>query len=379
MKILLVTSSFYPKISPRSFRMTELCKQFCREGHEVTVVTERSEERVAFAKELGFQLIDLGKRFPDISPSGSNRLTSKIRHVLARGLQVFFEYPAIGLMWRVRQAIKNLDGYDLLISCAQPHPVHWGSAWARGKSQRIASVWVADCGDPFMKSHFDTFDHPFYFALLEKFFCRRADYIAVPAISFRELFYPEFADKLVEIPQGVNPDEFPVYQGQLPASPITFAYAGMFMPRTRDPSAFLDYLCERNDIDFQFNVYATTPQYLTKYKQRLGDKLQIKAPVPRQQVIFELSKHHFVVNIGYDPKTTIPSKLMDYWLTGRPILNLPNNAVDRPIVDQFLSGDYSNAFTIDNPEKYRIDRVAAQFIQLAARGINNNNSVKNRE
>jgi hypothetical protein len=344
--------------------MTELCKQFCRKGHQVTVVTGWSQERENFAKELGFELIDLGKPFPAINRQGSNRVTSKIRHILGRGLQVFFEYPSIGLMWRVRQAVKKLEGFDLLISCAQPHPVHWGVAWARGKSKRIAPVWVADCGDPFMMSHFDTFDHPFYFAFLEKYFCRRADHISVPAITFRELFYPEFSDKLIEIPQGVNPDEFPVYQGEIPERPIKFAYAGMFMPRTRDPGPFLDYLAQRTDVDFQFHVYATTPQYLAKYQDKLGEKLQIKKPVPRQEVIYELSKHHFLVNIGYDPKTTIPSKLMDYWLTGRPILNVPNNAVDESSVDRFLRGDYSDGFKIPNPEKYRIDRVANQFLEL---------------
>lgn len=344
--------------------MTELCKQFCKDKHEVTLVTHATDERNEFAQSIGCKLIDMGKPFPPISRQGSNWLSRKVRHVTSRGLQVAFEYPAIGLMWLVRNSVRNLDGFDLLVSCAQPHPVHWGVAWARGKSKRIAPVWVADCGDPFMMSHFDTFDHPPYFAILEKLFCRRADYIAIPAMTYKSGFYPEFHDKIVEIPQGFNPDEFSVFDGDLPERPIRFGYAGMFMPRTRDPSAFLEYLCEREDLDFSFEVYTTTPQHIVRYKERLRDKLQIHKPIPRHQVVYELSKCHFVVNVGFDPSNTIPSKLMDYWLTGRPILNLPNNAVDPEILEQFFNGDYTEAFQIQNPEKYRIDRVAAQFIEL---------------
>lgn len=372
MKILLVTASFFPEISPRSFRMTELCKQFCRDGHEVTLVTPITQDRSQLAQEFGFELIDLRYPFPGIQLKGSNRLTSEVRRWINRGLQLFFEYPDIVWAHRVRQAIRDLDGFDLMVSCAVPHPVHWGVALARGKAKRIARVWVADCGDPFMMSYFDTFRHPFYFAIPEKFFCRRADYIAVPAISLREKFYPEFSNKVVEIPQGINPQEFPIYSGELPAKPICFAYAGLFIPRVRDPSAFLEYLSQRTDVDFVFNAYTATPQHIQHFKDRLGEKLQIKAPIPRQEVIYELSKHHFLVNIGFDPKSTLPSKLMDYWLAGRPILGLDNyNHLDQKKVDAFLAGDYSAAFKVENPDRFRIDRVAAKFVELGQVHHNN--------
>ena len=34
---LLVSVSFYPENSPRSFRATELAKELCRQGHKVLV------------------------------------------------------------------------------------------------------------------------------------------------------------------------------------------------------------------------------------------------------------------------------------------------------------------------------------------------------
>ncbi|MCK4821106.1 hypothetical protein KA005_35405, partial [bacterium] len=36
-RVIIISASFYPKISPRSLRTTELAKEFARQGHEVVV------------------------------------------------------------------------------------------------------------------------------------------------------------------------------------------------------------------------------------------------------------------------------------------------------------------------------------------------------
>ena len=56
-KILLVSSAFHPELSPRSFRATELAKEFIREGHEVTVITKsRDYDYSSFLKEYPVNL-----------------------------------------------------------------------------------------------------------------------------------------------------------------------------------------------------------------------------------------------------------------------------------------------------------------------------------
>ncbi len=40
LRLLLVSNAFYPEISPRSYRATELAREFCRQGHDVVVVTK---------------------------------------------------------------------------------------------------------------------------------------------------------------------------------------------------------------------------------------------------------------------------------------------------------------------------------------------------
>ena len=62
-KILIISGAFYPQNNPRSFRTTELSKEFAKQGHQVTVyVPKDNREHVKFEKEYGVTIKDLGKR-----------------------------------------------------------------------------------------------------------------------------------------------------------------------------------------------------------------------------------------------------------------------------------------------------------------------------
>ena len=76
-KILIVSRSFYPENSPRSFRTTELAKEFARQGHDVTVFTPSVKEHREFEQEHGVLIKDLGHpkwRSIDLKGSGLNFL-----------------------------------------------------------------------------------------------------------------------------------------------------------------------------------------------------------------------------------------------------------------------------------------------------------------
>ena len=82
---------------------------------------------------------------------------------------------------------------------------------------------------------------------------------------------------------------------------------------------------------------------------------------------FEHAAHH----VGAAPEASrygvsrqSPSKLIDYFLCGRPVLSLRSFELDRSLVDQFLEGDYRKALVIDKPEQYRIENVVDRFMAL---------------
>lgn len=364
-KILVVSKSFYPENSPRSFRTTELVKEFCRQGHDVTLYTFKDDKyHVPIEKEFGVKIKDLGKRrFKSVDLTNTGRISFLFKRILSRALLMLIEYPDIEIMFKVKKAMKHESGYDLLVSVAVPHPVHWGVTWAKTKKHPIARTWVADCGDAYMGliKH-DSFAKLFYFKYLEKWLCRKADHIAIPNINMKVNYYPEFHPKILEIPQGFKFGEIDLDRTP-PNNPVpTFAFAGVFMKNTRNPVRLLEYLCQQKK-DFKFIMYTHTTDLVLPFKDILGDKLEIRDYIPRNELLQALCKMDFLINIGYDPAQQAPSKLVDYSFTGRPILSLNTNEVDEKIVDEFLEGNYTNAFKYDI-EKFRIENVSQTFLNL---------------
>ncbi|MGC4041435.1 MAG: glycosyltransferase [Flavobacterium sp.] len=364
-KILIVSNGFYPEISPRSFRATELAKELVRKGHQVTVCTHFRDGLEAFAVQHNFSLIDLGKLSwprPVVKGSGIGLL---VRRVVARFSTLLLEYPTIQLIPLVKKALRNQNGYDALISIAVPYPIHWGVAKIWSNKKPIAKVWIADCGDPYMGQENDTFKPPFYFGYLEKKFCRKANYITVPTQNSIPGYYPEFHDKIKVIPQGFRFEDVALFDGLPDQEKTVFGYAGMFIPGRRDPSEFLNYL---NGLDenhkFEFHVYTTTPQFAEPFVAAGKGRIIIQPIVPREELLFELSKMHFVVNFENVGQKQTPSKLIDYLIIDKPVLSVTFGNLQPDIFQEFLNGNFEHKMELPDKDNYRIENVASQFIDL---------------
>lgn len=364
-KILIVCNGFFPEISPRSFRATELAKELVRKGHEVTVCTHFREGLEAFAVQHNFRVIDLGKLTwprPVVKGGGVELL---VRRVIARFSALLFEYPTIQLIPLVKKALKNEKGYDALISVAVPYPIHWGVAKIWSKKNPIAKTWIADCGDPYMGQENDTFKPPFYFGFLEKKFCRKANYITVPTQNSIPGYYPEFHNKIKVIPQGFRFEDVALYDGPLNQEKAIFGYAGMFIPGRRDPSEFLTYL---NSLDeshkFEFHIYTTTPQFVAPFVEASKGRIIIQPIVPREKLLYELSKMHFVVNFENVGQKQTPSKLIDYLIIDKPVMSVTFGNLQPEIFEEFLKGNFDHKMALPNKDNYRIENVASQFIDL---------------
>lgn len=365
-KILIVSRSFYPMNSPRSFRTTELVKEFAKQGHDVTVYIPKNDiEHISFEKEFGVVIKDLGKqkyREVDIKTGGKYYILFK--RALRRGLLQLFQYPNIELMFLVKKALKKEKDYDLLITIAVPHTIHWGTAWALTDKNKISKTWVADCGDPFMGSTTDSFRPPFYFKYVEKFWNKKCDYISVPFNGAKSGYYKEFHNKIKIIPQGFNFDEVNINSNTYKPNKIpTFAYAGGFIPRARDPKEFITYLLSLG-IDFKFIVYTRSLNMIEPYISIAKGKIEIRDYIPRKELIKELSKMDFIINFNNSTSTQLPSKLIDYYLTGRPVLSLDSFSFDKEIILQFLKINYTHQFVYKNTEQYKIKNVCQQFLEL---------------
>ncbi|HOS46808.1 MAG TPA: glycosyltransferase [Paludibacter sp.] len=359
-KILIVSRAFYPIIAPRSFRATELAKEFALQGHDVTVLTHKRDfDYTEFSTTYNVKIEDfVNGKWKEIT--GNSIIIKGLRFFL----NYFLLYPDIQLTPLVKKALKNKSAYDLLVSIAVPYPVHWGVALAQKTNENLCKVWVADCGDPFMGNKENKFKNPFYFRLVENWFCKKPDYITVPIKEAIEA-YPSFCrGKIKVIPQGFNFEEVNTPDARVENPYPYFAYAGNLSKDIRDPSKFLEYLCTKNDKKFKFIIYTKSLSVVEPYKHRLGYKLEIRDYVPRERLLDDLGNMDFLVNIENTNHVQSPSKLIDYALTGKPVLSIKPHNLNTQIVDEFMNGNYANQRLIEDIDQYDIKNVAKQFISL---------------
>jgi hypothetical protein len=251
----------------------------------------------------------------------------------------------------------------MAISIAAPHSVHWGFSKVRKINPGICRTWVADCGDPYVGVTIDTFKKPFYFAWIEKDFCSRADFITIPIESARTAYFPEFHDKIRVVPQGLKLPELGTMPKYEPHEIPTFVYSGGFLPGVRDPRPLLEHLCSI-DRPFRFTCYTMQKEMLSDFERRLAGRLVVLPYIPRDQMIKELAKADFLLNLENGTDRQTPSKLIDYSIACRPILSLNSQKLDLELLGRFLDGDYSGKAIVPVPSTFDIRKIAADFEQL---------------
>ena len=359
MKILIVSGSFYPDNTPRAFRTTELVKQFCRLNHAVTICIPYTESDLSeFVNKYPVKV----KYYTRDRIRSVGGLVSKIRNRL---LAQFLEYPDIKIVGQLKTMLRTESGYDLLLTIAQPHPIHWTVGLLYRSGHKIAKTWVADCGDPYMLCDVKRLKKPFYFKYIEKLWCRECDNITVPTEASIAGYYLEFKHKIRVIPQAFDFSE--VKRKKYVKNDIpTFAFSGNLIPHIRDPKPLLEYLAALN-IDFKFIFYTTKRHLILPYQKLMPSKIEIHDYIPRLDLLYVLSGMDFLVNIENATQVQTPSKLIDYGLTGRPILSVNSNKLDVSVIDEFLRGDYSHQYLISDMNVYNIVNVANQFLELANR------------
>ena len=356
-KVLIISKVFYPNISPRANRTTQLALEFVRLGNEVTVMLPSFDAEFyrEYSEKTGIIFKSMGrlkyKRFEG---------DSKIVRIAARLVQLLVEFPEIQLVRLIGESLKNESSYDMIVSIAVPHPIHWGVAKAIRRNRKLCKVWAADCGDPYMGCKTDTFEKLFYFKYVEKKWCKLADYIIIPDKSAQSAYYSEFHNKIKVIPQGFNLSEIeiPVYsENKVP----TFAYAGGLALHFRNPYPLLEFLCTL-DIDFKFIVYNESA-LLEPFKEKLKNKLEVRSYIPREQLLPILGQMDFLINFENNTAVQVPSKLIDYSIVNRPVISISNN-FDKAGLTKFLKRDYSDQYILPDVSTYDIKQVATKFLNL---------------
>jgi len=378
LKILITTYYFHPDITPRAFRAFELAREFSKQGHEVKVYTRDTGEDYSSLKDR-FSVIPVSTGYlfnrsrKQASSASAHPAPKKsgIRSALIKLMRrgQFWVYPggvSFEYGFTLSRALSQEEGqFDLLISIGLPIAVHFGSAMAVDRNPALAMVRIADYGDPFSGSSGYP-PLPFRYRF-EKWILDRFDHISIPIIGTRNL-YKRFkpTERISIIPQGFDFSTLKLATYQKEATP-RFAYAGIFYPYQKHPGFLFEYLCSL-PIDFRFTLFTDinnqeSMSLIEPYRSKLGEKLEIHHLIPRLDCIHELSRFDFLVNLEWENSIQRSSKVIDYALSGRPIISFSQEAHIESLFGAFLRGDYSDQLAVDL-ESYDIRAVAEKFITL---------------
>ena len=161
--------------------------------------------------------------------------------------------------------------------------------------------------------------------------------LTVPTEGAIEAYYPEFRPKIKVIPQGfdfsITETEKLYVENPVP----TFAYAGSLAYKgVRCPFPILEYMKSVKQ-DFCFHIFSGSVNgILSDYKSSYGEKLIVHEKLDRTLLLNELKKMDFLINFDNGTARQLPSKLIDYALTGRPILNIYPLKPNFDLINQFL-------------------------------------------
>ena len=176
LKIVIITQTIYPALSPRSHRSSQLALELADAGHDVTVYAllgNYDYSKYQINRNIKFK--NLGKSRLGLKDSDNNSKSTILNKGMRRLFWRIFLYPDIEMFPMIRRAIKKEKNIDILITIASPYINHFAIASLK---ETNAKLWISDCGDPFTGNPFHKL--PTYFKSLERNWSRKTDYIVVP-------------------------------------------------------------------------------------------------------------------------------------------------------------------------------------------------------
>jgi len=394
--VLIVSYFFWPEQTPRAFRAYELAKEFDRRNFKVTIVTKKLNVDRKLREPFTLHEFPIYKRnvdlyipskllkrngitaFPgrqqSVKPNSSGIRKPAIPSYL-HFWKLFF-WPSIWSREFANAGNKYLhtrlnSEFDLTISVdsfALPSHSLTHQLWKKG--QKLGVV-IGDSGDPFTFNPNHKFSLNHY--IRERILLACFDYITVPtskAISaFTKLGIQQ--SRIRVIPQGFSFDLAGITPFDLgPLSPDTtlLVYGGKFKPKIRNPENFLAALTllrkrgKKVCCRIFTNLRDPYIRHLrAKYEEQLLDSLQFDDLIMRDEFLSVLQQADYSLNFVNKSKYQVPSKLIDFALTGAKVIDISMDMTPEEITSKILKHE---CYTPELDERFDIKNVVDGFISL---------------
>ena len=350
--ILIVTHQFIPHQSPRTTRWKLLYDELIKSGFNVTVVTgtlqTNSDSNIRYIGNRKASRIvkNLRSKSNIEQDSSYKNYLYKLLKKIYRFFYKFFAWPDYTMFWiySIWKNRKKIDiDYDLIISVSLPFSSHVAAYIInRDKNKK----WIMDIGDPFSLKN-NAFENNRYLYKSLNYYFENKFYEKAHQVVFTHQESANEHKKFFNIPENkviignpISSFSQSLFQKSISynyeTKPIKVGYFGVLTKGVRSPDEVLKFF---HKTDFELHWY-TNPDSIEMIKQNKIDQKYNKFfdMVTRNEALEKMvDSLHCLLSIGNLNPAQLPSKVIEYISTGKPVLHFVEIQDDPvlKIADQF--------------------------------------------
>lgn len=373
MRILIITPYFWPPNSPRAYRWSTISKYLVGRGHDVLVLTA-NDEKMKVDPHYG-DVRQVGMSTPDKMVTSDKSASRNFpMRTWVKKLFQFFMWPDESGWWGHTAILDGLPMVkefqpEVMISVSWPFSAHLAG---RAIHYSLRIPWMVDIGDPFHLGCWPPRNNQWFYkgrnAKIELEILNSAVCPVVTTESLKEIYDEALSSSKCEV-IGPMCSPIPVDLKNIrKGSEINIGYFGSLYEGIREPSFlkpfFGGFIDNPKMRQVHFHFYGNYKIEHVKAIRKLADgnqKVTFHAPVSREEVIERMNSMDVLLSLGNLSVTQLPSKIVDYAVTGRPILHITQSPSD-PVIDFFKGYDVFKVVDHQN-----VDIIGLEDFILASR------------
>ena len=355
MNVMIITHSYLPSFSPRALRWSAIAEQWVKKGNQVDVLSSSNGSPCLQERVNGVRIYRIEGFFLQRRRGQLGALQGSSGGKFARWLRRLYEvswkriyWPDYACLWyyAASRKAKELLGrkrYEVIISVSLPFTNHLVGMWLQKNSKDVP--WLVDVGDPFSFSEMRHLNnHVLYRKLNERVegaVFTRADWVTVTTEEVSSLYkqkFPENAYKMNVIPPLLNEREElnKASAVKLNEGKINISYVGNFYRSIREPDVLLSLLESVLKADpalretVAFHIFGNTDRFPTAFEKskELEQVCTLHGSVEHSFVGQIIGQSQMLINLGNTTCYQLPSKIVEYAASGKPIINICTSQSD---------------------------------------------------
>ncbi len=335
MRLLFITYDFYPVLSANSSIVYNLSKVFINMGHEVDVFPLKPDTNLAL--EEVWQDIRIHRMHDTFNKQQLKKhiKSKQLSSAFSLGLAILgdrFQHKE----YRTRQwsyfSSKRLRtlltqyGYDIIINVCYPFESCSPILQYIKKYPKNFS-WIIYMQDPFASNYYYQNKYPIQdLKLFETNAFLLADRIIVTEPIMQELLngpyrLPFHKFKVLNFPLVKKPRKLITYEEiVLPRHYVNCVFVGKFNHETRNPKMLLSVFGQFTNKPILLHIIGEDRRNWESFLNE-KDNIIFHGMKPKDVAINAELNANILINVGNSVSNQLPSKLLEYISTGKPILN----------------------------------------------------------